>query len=285
MSPALRRILVALDTSAGSRAALRRAAELAQRIDAEMSGLFVQDENLVQLAALPFARELSASGGAGRSLSPDAMQRELDRQALLLQEELQAIAAVLDLRWSFQTRRGRVVREIADAFAGHNLLVIGRAGMQPGYRRLGSTARNLLSQSGFPVMLIGPARVSVERVLAVVDHSSTANRVMRRALELTSPDHPLQVLACVARREELAPLELMLRELAAPSAIEIHALVDGNGQALMECVLRIAPTMLVVGQSERLDPVALEALAWRIDGAILRIPDPGSAPAGRKQRR
>lgn len=270
-----RRILVALDSSAGSRAALRRAAELARRIDAELTGLFVQDENLLQLAALPFARELSASGGAGRALSSDAMERELSCQALLLEAELEAVAVALELRWSFQTRRGQVAREILTAFAGHDLLAIGRAGMQPGCRRLGSTARRLLSDAGFPVMLIGSVPAPAENVLAVFDCSPAAELVVRRALELAHPDQPLQVLVWAARRAELASLQARLAELAGARALEIHELVGGNGRDMTESVMQIAPTLLVIGQSDRLDPATLETLAGHFDGAVLRIPVAG----------
>ncbi|MGB7837261.1 MAG: universal stress protein, partial [Terrimicrobiaceae bacterium] len=55
----IRRILVALDASAHSRAALEAACELALGLDAELSGLFVEDINLLRLAQLPFASEIS----------------------------------------------------------------------------------------------------------------------------------------------------------------------------------------------------------------------------------
>jgi len=277
MSPAGRRILVALDTSMGSRAALARAAELARRIDAELSGLFIQDENLLQLAALPFARELSASGGAGRALSPDTMERDLARQALLLEKELKAIAVSLDLRWSFRTRRGRVARELLAACAGHELLALGRTGMQPGYRRLGSTARRLLTESDFPVMFIGPARAPAERVLAVFDNSPSAVPVVRRALELTPPEQPLQVLIRATGRAQLSSLEAELADLVGARASDIHELVGGDGRALFERIAAIAPTLLVLGQPERFDPAQLEALAGRLDGAVLCVPGPGTS--------
>ena len=49
-----RRILVALDASAHSHAALAAAVALAARLHAEIEGLFVEDINLLRLAELPF---------------------------------------------------------------------------------------------------------------------------------------------------------------------------------------------------------------------------------------
>jgi len=280
MSTAARRILVALDTSTGSRLALRRAADLARRLDAELSGLFVEDENLLHLAGLPFARELSASGAAARRLSPEAMERELARQAMLLEQELEQIAASLDLRWSFRTRRGRVAGELLAARAGHQLVALGRAALQPGARRLGSTARRLLSEPGLALVLIGPAPVRHDRVLAIFDRSPAARSALRQALELSSVDRPLQVLVRAMRREELASLRSDLRELAGPRTLEIHESID-DGPALMQCILRVAPDMLVVGHPGQEGAAELETLAAWFDGVVLRVPAPAAVSARR----
>ena len=54
----IQRILVALDASTDSLAALDAAAKLAQCLQAELVGLFVEDVNLLYMAGLPFTREL-----------------------------------------------------------------------------------------------------------------------------------------------------------------------------------------------------------------------------------
>ena len=56
----IRRILVALDASEASRAAIRSAVDLAARFRAELVGLFVEDVNLLRSAQLPFVRKVGA---------------------------------------------------------------------------------------------------------------------------------------------------------------------------------------------------------------------------------
>ena len=53
----VRRILVALDASPHSHAALEEAAALAKPLQAELAGVFVLDAELLRLSALPVARE------------------------------------------------------------------------------------------------------------------------------------------------------------------------------------------------------------------------------------
>jgi K+-sensing histidine kinase KdpD len=51
----IRRILVALDASPDSLAALKTAADLARRMEAELMGLFVEDIELLRMADSPYA--------------------------------------------------------------------------------------------------------------------------------------------------------------------------------------------------------------------------------------
>ena len=60
--------MVAIDSSADATSALEAAAALAGRLDAILEGIFVQDINLVHLAALPVGREIEFPTGRGEIL-------------------------------------------------------------------------------------------------------------------------------------------------------------------------------------------------------------------------
>ncbi|MEJ2343030.1 MAG: universal stress protein [Gemmatimonadales bacterium] len=77
----IRRIVVALDASRSSLAALEAAAELAAAVNAELAGLFVEDENLVRLAGLPLAREFDRISERPRSMDTAQLRRHMARQA------------------------------------------------------------------------------------------------------------------------------------------------------------------------------------------------------------
>jgi hypothetical protein len=70
VSPDLRRVLVALDASASSRAALEAAVRWARRGDGEVVALFVEDDDLLRLAAWPRALAFPGRGGAPCELDP-----------------------------------------------------------------------------------------------------------------------------------------------------------------------------------------------------------------------
>ena len=106
-----RRIVVALGSPGGA-TAMNAAVELARAMEAELVGLFVEDVELLALAALPFAGEVGFPSAARRPLDVAAMERGLRAQALRLQQELAARLAGTPVKWTFEVVRGRVETQI-----------------------------------------------------------------------------------------------------------------------------------------------------------------------------
>lgn len=124
--PAGLRIWVALDESPRSAAALTAAATLAEGLDAELAGLFVEDIDVQHLSGLPFAREFSLLTGAGRPLSQSDVERTWRQQAMTLQRQLAEAAGRQRLRWSFRVARGRMPAEMGMLAQSFDLVVLGK---------------------------------------------------------------------------------------------------------------------------------------------------------------
>lgn len=120
-----RRVLVALDAVSRSEATLRTAGALAAELDAELAGLFVEDEDLARLFSLPFARELSVLSGNVRAVSQADIERSWRHDAAALERRLAEAAAALQVRWSFQVARGRMAAELSVQAPGFDLVVLG----------------------------------------------------------------------------------------------------------------------------------------------------------------
>ena len=145
LEPTIQRILVALDASPHSLAALEVASALADTLKAELVGIFVEDINLLHLAGLPFAREVRYWSVTDRPLDTSSMERELRLQAEQVKQTLAVVAGRRQLRWSFRVVRGQVAAELLTAAQEADLLALGRASWGATRRvRLGATARALL---------------------------------------------------------------------------------------------------------------------------------------------
>ena len=154
---AIRRILVALDSSRASLAALDAAVDLAGRIDAELLGIFVEDVELLRMADAPYAREI---------LYPSAMEAPLSRGTMERNFKAQ----------SAQARTGSRARRAESAPA---MVVSNRSG--GGYRRTdGCGRRNRPSRNGQIGLVYGhatPHRLVCTGTRGQLDFRATAARI------------------------------------------------------------------------------------------------------------
>lgn len=118
MSRERRRILIGLDSSPGSLRGLAEAAQMAARLDAELVGLFVEDENLLRLARLPQSCEIGLQSAKSRNLDPDAIGRLFKQMAQRARGEVKRAADREHVRCSFEVARGSLVGELLRALAG-----------------------------------------------------------------------------------------------------------------------------------------------------------------------
>jgi nucleotide-binding universal stress UspA family protein len=184
----IRRILVALDTSPHSHAALEAAAYLAAQLEAHLMGVYVEDVNLLRLAQLPFVREIRYASATSQKLDEVMVEKQLRSQASRARDDLRQVAEAHALEWSFRVLRGMVSAELLTAAMEADLLVLGRTGRQSRPRnQLGSTARMAVMQHQCPVLLIPPIYNLNQPPLLLYDGSAMANRALLMAVALAKP--------------------------------------------------------------------------------------------------
>jgi hypothetical protein len=125
----IRRITVVQEAVQAARA-LDAVAQAAAALEAELTGLFVEDVELLHFAGLPFAREIGAF--SARALDVRTMERRLRSQAEGARRALAAAAEGKPLRWSFRVERGSVLSRVRSALDDADLVVLlGDRGRQP----------------------------------------------------------------------------------------------------------------------------------------------------------
>ncbi len=186
----IRRILVALDTSSYSLAALEAASELAAALEAELTGLFVEDADLLRLAHIPCARELLYAGQTEEEVDARAMERALKAEAEQIRRSLQAVAGRKQLQWSFHVVRGQVQNEVLSAAEEADFVTMGQAGHRPGSRtRVGSTARAVMLRSSRTVAFMQPGSRLARPVVVLFDGSPGAFTALDTGARLAREDH------------------------------------------------------------------------------------------------
>ena len=252
--PGIRRILVALDASADSAAALEAAVALAARLEAELTGLFVEDIEVLHAAGIPFAREIRVFQHTPHSLDAAELEAQLRARARAIERTLARSAAEADVPFRFRRVRGRVDAEVLAATGEVDLVVLGRAGHSPlARRRLGSTARAMLARGSRPVLLLGRRVQLREPVFAVFDGSEARLRALAVAVDLARRGpQPLHVLVTADSAERLASLETEARRALGPEARSpvLHRIVGADSARLAEIASEAGAGVLVAPVSD-----------------------------------
>jgi nucleotide-binding universal stress UspA family protein len=105
MTQRIKRVLVPLDAASETGTALDTAARLAARWQVPLHGVFIEDEELISVAALPFARQVTLGTGA-EPLTRDHVEDHFRAFAERVRRELAAAANRHGVKWSFAVGRG-----------------------------------------------------------------------------------------------------------------------------------------------------------------------------------
>lgn len=158
----VRRVLVAIDGSPGSRAAAAAAARVAAALETDLAGLFVEDHALVRLGDAAHAHQVALHADRAWRVTGPEIERQLRAQAVRARRALALVAEREGVVSSFRVCRGAVALEVLAETGEEDLVIVGRTGWSHGRRRrLGSTARALLERRpGLVLLLDRGTRVS-----------------------------------------------------------------------------------------------------------------------------
>lgn len=273
---ALRRILVALDTSPQSLAALEAAVNLAAKMNAELLGLFVEDSALLRLAEVPCAREILYFSTAEIPLSRASMESRFKAQAEEARKALAAAARRAHVEWSFRTVRGDVASEVLAAASDVDLLAMGKGGWSLGRKfRMGSTALEL-STSSIPVLLLPESGLPPKASLVVYyDGSPAAKRGLLAALQLEDAGMDgITVLLDAANHDEAIKMQEEINALAPRDThnlryLQIH---PDDKASLLRALEAVRTGVFVLGGREFLKKLPpLDVLLRETDMSLLLL--------------
>ena len=274
--PIIRRILVALDASPHSLAALEAAVALAADVDAELVGLFVEDAELLRLAALPFVREFGLYSATSRPVDALEMEHQLRARAHRAEQALAAMAERAHVRWSFRIVRGTIAAELLAAAAEADLISLGRVGWSvAGRRRVGSTARAVLTQASGPALVVHQGVRLQPPFVAVYDGSALAGKALTIASRLAQgKDGELLVLAASDDPDEAEWLRARAAEWLQARGVQarFRPLTETAVSGLLRLLrAECCGTLILPAESALLHDEALAELVEELDFAVLLI--------------
>lgn len=253
----VRRILVALDSSTSAPAGLDVAVDLASRLRAELQGLYVEDDNLFRIAALPFPTQVSLTTGGKQPLEAADLEQQMARLADAARHRMAQAAERGRVPWSFRTVRGRIAHEVAIAAKTVDLVIVeGGRHNAPAQARIGLSAGTTIQGLTRSVLVLRAGRRFEGPATVIFDATPLGEKALRMADILTPDSDLLTVLIANQDSEKQASLEARARELLGESAGSAHfrTLEAASLSALCEEVHDHDPGLLILGADDPLLP-------------------------------
>lgn len=228
----------------GGDVAVEAALRLAQAFQSEVESLFVEDVQLLDMAALPFVREVAMTGTLGAPVDHDRMALDLDAAGALLHRSVALAAREWDVPVTYRTVRGDCGTALAVACRERgpwNVVAPGKAvsgGSAEFYARLIDQITDLTG-----LVLTGTVSGQTSGpVVAVVEDPADVGPMLRAAERLASAEGARAIMLLAAEDpEQMSWLEgqvqLVLPE-GVPVELQTAERAWGQPKALVEEIRR-----------------------------------------------
>ena len=185
----LNSILVPIDSSVHSRAALEHTADLGRAYRARVTGLHVLDIRYLEMP--PYLDYSYTFEAMPPTIAPvEVMEKFRVRSERLLNDFREAVERA-GLAVETRAEEGVPGQVIADIGAAHDLIVMGKRGEHAKWGRdlLGSTAESVIRHSATPVFVVEAKSRQLKSALVLFDGSHPANRALKLAADLAFRSH------------------------------------------------------------------------------------------------
>jgi hypothetical protein len=117
------RVVIASDSVGGYEDTIATAAQIATWLDAALHGVFIEDEALLNLTAIPAVRHVGPTGEIFTAVDERVVLHQFAAHAARMRRAIEKAARAQEIVWSFDTVRGRPSASILH-MSGQDLLVI-----------------------------------------------------------------------------------------------------------------------------------------------------------------
>ncbi len=250
-SEAKGRVVVHLGAGTASTVAIDGAVWLARAFQSEIEGLFVENQELIEWARYPFAREISFSGRLRRALSIEELERDLKIASEAFHREVIARAQALDVKVHRRVVRDEAVSALSavcSACGPWNAVALAEPFTSPACPSLREVLESVVDATG--LLVVGPkaSRTSGPIVIAL-EHAELLPAMVSAAEKLAAVVEGSIVVCLVASDENaLAELDNASRLVITehPHVTMAGAIITfGAEAAAAEALRRLLPGLII----------------------------------------
>ena len=244
-TPPLLRVVVRFGADERPSPLASAASVLASALGAELRGVFIRDEALRNLAALPFASAIRLAGGSVTRLDMRLIEEAWSASESACRAALAAAAARERAAWSFESLAGDVESSIRHHVGARDLLALTLHSPGPDARDTIELARRLASQAGAVLLLASNLQsIPTGPVLAIDDGDRIGERTVSLGGRIaTRLGRTLSILAI--GRDAAETVKARARADAPPAGSTVTVVQRGSTDAAIDALRRTKPGFVV----------------------------------------
>jgi hypothetical protein len=170
-----RRVLLGLGTGDDLHHSVEAAAIFASAVKSELLCILVQQEDLINLAGLPFAK-VYGRGGLSSTFTLQGIESHFNQLARTAERTLAEICARTNVAWQMRQPQGETFRELSTVLEVGDIVVVNRYDIQISGLGLFGAARLFLDRAAAVVVPSSTVRLNT-RIIAISDGAGTAQAV------------------------------------------------------------------------------------------------------------
>lgn len=228
-------ILIALNGHYSNKDSLTSLVNMAKLLNASLTGLFVEDSRLLDVANLPFTTEINRFSAEERNLHADTLIRETKKIALEVQNLMMALSEEHQVSWAYSIETGELVSK-ALSYEGFDIFF---------------PARNKTTFQ-LPANLKKP--LIYQRVILLYDVSPQFDRAMNLIKTLVG-NHVCYELTVLGETELPADIKQALSTINHVNFQSVNI-----GEPLLSSSLNLPPSTLVVSPKSKVSDLSTEEL-------------------------
>jgi hypothetical protein len=218
---AIERVVIALGSACDVSRQIEAAADLADRLHAELRGVFVEDANLLKAADLPFTRQVALARDCIRPLERSVVEAEFRALANRARRYMERIAGSRRIAWSFDIVRGDRASQTPKAEPNELVVMETRSRAFAGRVRLPIPGLSAADEGLGARAFLGVGLATSRKIAVVLDGSRAAGRALDMALDLAGNDPgSLAVFLTPGSGEKMAGREVRRAGLRAARTLQ-----------------------------------------------------------------
>lgn len=255
-------------------AALDAVMRVAQAFGSEIESLYVEDRQLVDLAAFPFLRETTPSGGETHTLSRADMERDVRALGRSRQDSVAEAAARAGVGCRPRSVSDEPMRALARACAERgpwNMVALAEPVAADG-AEIAEIFASVGDMTG--ILVVGPAaRMAAGPVVVAVEEIERLQPTLRaaeRIAAVTAAD--IRMLLVAIEPELVAWMETEARQMLEPGPVRIEAVqLARDGDSARRMLKASAAGFVIAGFGGSVAPADDEPLAVALECPLLLV--------------